>query len=273
MSKRDGQGRTALVTGASAGIGAAFAREFARHGFDLVLVARRESRLQAMAKDLKRAHGINATVLVADLSNRDAPEQLWEQISERHLTVDALVNNAGFGVPGDFRHQAWQRHADFLQVMVTSVVHLSHLAEPGMSERGYGRILNVASLAGLIPPTAGHTLYGAAKRFVISFSEALAREHEGDGVHVTAVCPGFTYSEFHDVLGNRKEVQTLPTFMWMDADSVARLGYAACDEGRSVAVTGRVNRAIAAAFSVLPGSIGRALMERPARKFRVRRGN
>jgi hypothetical protein len=273
MSKRDGEGRTALVTGASAGIGPAFAHEFARHGFDLVLVARREGRLQALAEDLRQDHGVNATVLPADLSDRDTPERLWQQISERNLTVDALVNNAGFGVPGDFRHQVWQKHADFLQVMVTSVVHLTHLAEPAMVQRGYGRILNVASLAGLIPPTGGHTLYGAAKRFVIDFSEALAQEHRGDGLHVTAVCPGFTYSEFHDVLGNRSDVQALPSIIWMDADSVARLGYAACNEGRSVAVTGRVNRAIAALFSILPGSMGQALMKRPARKFRVRSGD
>lgn len=272
MHKMEGTGRTVMVTGASSGIGEAFAREFARHGFDLVLVARRHDRLRALADELETRHGRRAAIIIADLSERDAPESVWCEVTGRGLVIDALVNNAGFGVPGDFRRQPWARHAEFIQVMLTSLLHLTHLAERGMTERGYGRIINVASLAGLIPPTPGHTLYSATKKFVIHFSETLALEHEGDGVHITAVCPGFTHSEFHDVVGNRKEVAKLPGFMWLDADAVARQGYAACMRGRRVAVTGRTNRAIAAVFAALPERVGAALMQMPARRFRVRGG-
>jgi len=247
-----GHRRTALITGASAGIGAAFAEVFAAEGFDLVLTARREDRLRDLADWLQRQHGVRAHVIVDDLTDPQAPARLCAEMAARGLTIDALVNNAGYGVTGVYTSSEWSRHAHFLQVMVVAVAELTHRLLPGMIERGYGRIVNVASLAGLSPAPAGHTLYAASKAFVIKFSEALANEVKKHGVHVTAVCPGFTLSEFHDVTGTREKVSKLPRFLWMDAPTVARQGFAAVMEGIPIYVNGRVNRVIATLVRLLP---------------------
>ena len=260
--------RVALITGASAGIGEAFARVFAAHGFDLVLTARREDRLRTLSMALEQQHAIRAHVLRADLAERDAPARLCEQLAAAHLTVDALVNNAGYGVPGSFSSVPWDRHADFLQVLLVSVTELTYRLLPGMVERGYGRIINVASLAGLLPAPAGHTLYAATKAFMIRFSEALSAEVVHRGVHVTAVCPGFTVSEFHDVTGTREMMRGLPSWMWMDAPSVAQQGYDAVMAGRPVYVNGRLNTAIAMLARYLPHRLVYALNRRVARSYR-----
>jgi short-subunit dehydrogenase len=258
----------ALITGASAGIGEAFARVFAANGFDLVLTARREERLKALAASLEGQHGIRVHVFRADLAEREAPGRLCEQLAAANITVDALVNNAGYGVPGSFVSVPWDRHADFLQVLLLSVTELTHRLLPGMLERGYGRIINVASLAGLIPAPAGHTLYAATKAFLIRFSEALSCEVGGRGVHVTAVCPGFTFSEFHDVTGTREMMRGLPSWMWMDAPAVAQQGYDAVMSGRPVYVTGRINTAISLLARYLPHRVVYALNRRVARSYR-----
>jgi short-subunit dehydrogenase len=266
---REGQGRTVLVTGASAGIGVAIARVFAAHGFDAVLTARREDRLRAVAKDLETEFGIKTRVIAADLSDPVAPDRLYDEVQRAGVTVDALVNNAGYGVAGKFARSHWAMHRAFIEVMVTSVVHLTHLFEPGMKERGYGRIMNVASLAGLVPPSAGHTLYAASKSFLVKFSESLALEHTRDGVNVCALCPGFTYSEFHDVLGNRKLVSRLPSVLWMDADEVAKEGYAAVMSGKVLCVPGLVNQAIASATRFVPEPLALRVMRSQSRRIRV----
>jgi short-subunit dehydrogenase len=268
-ASKEGKGRTVLVTGASAGIGVAIARVFAEHGFDAVLTARREDRLQVVAKDLETQFGIRTNVVAADLSDPSAPDRLFDELGRRGVAIDALVNNAGYGVPGKFARSQWETHRAFIEVMVTSVIHLTHLFEPGMKERGYGRILNVASLAGLIPPSAGHTLYAAAKSFLVKFSESLALEHGRDGIHVCALCPGFTYSEFHDVLGNRKLVSKLPSVLWMDADEVARDGYSAVMSGRVLCVPGLVNQAIASATRFVPEPLALRVMRSQSRRIRV----
>jgi short-subunit dehydrogenase len=244
--------RIALVTGASSGIGAAFAEVFAAHGFDLVITARREDRLQTEAARLERAYGRRVHVIGCDLSRREAPSQLGEAIASRGLTVDALVNNAGYGVPGTYVRATWKGHEAMLNVMVMAVSELTYLFLPGMMERRYGRIVNIASLAGLVPAPAGHTLYAATKAFAIKFSEALAHEGRPHGVHVTAVCPGFTLSEFHDVTGTRAQVSKLPKWMWMDAPTVARQGFDAVMDGTPIYINGRANRAVAAVVRHLP---------------------
>jgi short-subunit dehydrogenase len=258
----DGKGRWALVTGASAGIGSAFAQVFAEHGFSLVLSARREDRLRELARELEDRHGVGTLVVPDDLADPLAPQRIYQACETKGVTVDALVNNAGYGARNSFSDAPWRDHAAFLQVLVTSVVHLTHLFQPGMVERGWGRILNVASIAGLLPGAPRRTLYGPAKAFVVKFSEALALEHNGDGVHVTAVCPGFTYSEFHDVVGNREQVSRLPKFLWMDADTVARQGYAAVMRGDPVYVNGAVNRAVSALSRLMPQRAARVLIRR-----------
>jgi short-subunit dehydrogenase len=268
MSHSDGKGRTALITGASAGIGAALARVFAEHGFDLVLTARREERLAALAVELHNQFGVTATPIAADLADAQAPRRLFDELEARGIHVDALVNNAGYGVPRAFRKASWETHAEFMQVLVTAVLELTHRFEPGMTERRYGRILNVASLAGLVPGSAGHTLYGAAKSFLIKFSESLALEHSGDGVHVTALCPGFTHTEFHDVAGLRDLVRRLPSPLWMDAGAVARDGYRAVMAGQPLCIPGALNRVIASATRLVPESVALKIMKTQTKRIR-----
>ena len=222
---QEGKGRTALVTGASAGIGQAFAELLAEHGYDLVVTARRADRLHALAKSLTAAHGVHVHVVTADLADPAAPAALEAAIRERQLRIDVLVNNAGYGVPGRYAATAWRQQADFIQVLVTAVADLTHRFLPGMIEARWGRIVQMASLAALVPAAPGHTLYAASKAFLVKFSEALAGEVLEHGVHVTAVCPGFTYSEFHDVTGTREQMRTLPRWMWLDARQVVEEGY------------------------------------------------
>ena len=257
-----------MITGASSGIGAAFADVFAEQGFDLIVTARREDRLREVAERLTRAHGRNVHVIAGDLSRRDAAARLCEDIAGRGLTVDALVNNAGYGVPGTYVASTWERHDAMLNVMVMAMSELTYRLLPGMLERRYGRIINIASLAGLVPAPAGHTLYAATKSFAIKFSEALAHEGKPHGVHVTAVCPGFTLSEFHDVTGTRAQVSKLPSWMWMDSATVARQGFNAVMEGTPIYINGRANRAIAAFVRHLPQPIVMWAGRRLGRSYR-----
>lgn len=260
--------RTVLITGASSGIGEAFADVFAAEGFDIVIAARREERLAVVGRRLHDRYGVGVHTLRIDLADVGAVEQLCEAVAARGITVDALVNNAGYGIPGAFTASEWTRHAALLQVMVVAVAELTHRLLPRMLERGYGRIINVASLAALVPAPAGHTLYAASKAFVVKFSEALANEVRAGGVHVTALCPGFTMSEFHDVTGTRSTVSELPGWLWMDAPSVARQGFDAVMAGTPLHVTGRVNRTIAAAVRFVPQSLLAAIGRRTARHYR-----
>ena len=211
---------------------------------------------------------MHVDVIVSDLSQRDASERLCAGIAARGLTIDALVNNAGYGVPGAYVASTWETHAAFIQVMVTAVAELTHRLLPGMIERRYGRIVNVASLAGLVPSPAGHTLYAASKAFLIKFSESLAHEVRRHGVFVTALCPGFTYSEFHDVTGTRAMMNKMPGWMWLSAADVARQGYDAVMADRSVVVTGRLNSAIATLVRILPQGLVISLGRRIGRSYR-----
>jgi hypothetical protein len=260
--------RTALITGASSGIGEAFADVFASQGFDVVLTARRADRLAAVAERIRRTHARRVEVIVADLSDRNAPAQLCDEVARRGLTIDALVNNAGYGVPGAYVASPWERHEAMLQVMVVALAELTHRLLPGMIERGYGRIVNVASLAALVPAPAGHTLYAASKALVVKFSESLAGEVLRHGVYVTAVCPGFTHTEFHDVTGTRSMMNRLPSWLWLEAAQVAREGFDAVMAGRPVHVTGRLNRTIAVGARHLPGWLVRAIGRRTAWRYR-----
>jgi short-subunit dehydrogenase len=260
--------RTVLITGASSGIGEAFADVFAAGGFDLVLTARRADRLAAVAERIRQTHSRQVQVIVADLSHRDAPAQLCEEIARRGVTIDALVNNAGYGVPGAFVASPWEHHEAMLQVMVVALAQLTYRLLPRMIERQYGRILNVASLAALVPAPAGHTLYAASKALVVKFSESLGGEVLRHGVHVTALCPGFTRSEFHDITGTREMMNRLPPWLWMESAQVAREGFDAVMAGHSVHVTGRVNRTIAVWARHLPGWLVRGIGRRTAWRYR-----
>ena len=256
----------ALVTGASSGIGAAIAREYANRGIPLILTARRIERLESLAIELGTK--VDVVVLAADLADPAAPAALHAEVVARGLHVAHLVNNAGYGVPGRYLSSDWRTHADFLQVMVAAVCELTHRFLPAMEAAGHGRIVNVASLAGLVPASAGHTLYGAAKSFLIRFSESLALEVAERGVHVCALCPGFTYTEFHDVNGMRERVSKLPKLLWLDADQVARIGLDAVERGRTRCVTGGANHVIAGLSKYLPDGLARALVASRSKEFR-----
>lgn len=268
MNSKDTSPRWALVTGASAGIGAAFAHELATRGVSLVLTARRLDRLETLARKLRAAHGIRIECIAADLADPAAPAALCDEVARHGIAVDWLINNAGYGVTGHFTAQSWPVHADFLQVLVKAPCELVYRLLPGMQQRGYGRIANIASLAGHIPGSAGHTLYAASKAFLIKFSQSLALENAHRGIHVCAVCPGFTYSEFHDVTGMRSTVSQLPKWLWMNAETVARQGVEATERGDVVYINGRVNRAIKVLVKLLPDKLALRLVQRRSKNFR-----
>lgn len=261
--------RLALVTGASAGIGAAFARIFASHGYDVALTARRAERLEALGEEIRLRFGVETVAIPADLADPAGPGQVLAALTAQGRSVDALVNNAGYGLPGTYAETSWADQQLFLQVMLTAPCELAHRVLPGMLARRYGRIVNVASLAGLIPGSAGHTLYGPVKSFLVKFSQGLHLETQGHGVHVTALCPGFTYSEFHDVNGTRGQVSAAtPPWLWLGSDEVAAAGYEAVEANRAVCVPGAPNKVVPAIAKLIPDEWALALMASQGSRFR-----
>ena len=257
-----------LITGASAGIGAAFARALAARGHDLVLTARRVDRLEALAAELRAQHGRQVTVIAADLAASDAPATLCTTLDAMGLKVDWLINNAGYGVPGTLVASPWPTHAAFIQLMMTTPTELAWLLLPGMRERGYGRIINVASLAAFAPGTAGHTLYAASKAYLVKFSQCLALENASKGIYVSALCPGFTWSEFHDVTGTRRKMDKLPSYMWQTAEDVVEEGIAAVERGDAVHVSGTLNRFIKGLIKLVPDRLALALSAKESHRYR-----
>ena len=260
--------RWALVTGASAGIGAEYARQLAARGCSLVLTARRFDRLETLAAELRNTHAVAVECIAEDLAQIDAVDRLYSEIVRRGLAIDIIINNAGYGVAGNFLKPDWSTHADFIHVMMTAPCELIYRLLPGMRKRGYGRITNIASLAGLVPGSAGHTLYGASKAFLIKFSQSLALENIDSGVKVCAVCPGFTYSEFHDVLGTRATVSRMPKWLWSRTSDVVRDGIDAMERGEIVYVPGRVNRLIKSLLKIVPDKLALRSMQKQSKKFR-----
>lgn len=257
-----------LIIGASSGIGEALARALAARGVPLVLTARREERLESLAIELRSQQGIGAIAIPADLADPAGPGQLLDAIQARGLEIDGLVNNAGIGLRGNFHTQSWERAEAMLQLMVNAPVQLTGALLPAMRTRGRGRIVNVASLAGLVPGLPGSTLYSASKAFLIRFSQSLAAENRAHGIQVMALCPGYVRSEFHTVLGVEERMRKLPGLFWMDADELAERTLAALDQQRVVVVPGRVNRLIAALAGLLPDGAAGALSAAFSRRYR-----
>ena len=240
----------ALVTGASAGIGAELARELARHGHDLVLTARRVAPMQALAEELRRT-GAEATVIAADLSRPGAVPALLEDVAGRALDIDVLVNNAGFGAAGRFARMDPGRLGGMLQVNIVALTELTRLLLPGMIARGRGRIMLVASVAGF-QPGPHMAAYFASKAYVLSLGEALSYELRRTGVTVTTLCPGATATEFFAIAGADNSKMARRLRRMMRAEDVARLGYRALVAGRRVMITGAMNRVLAFAGRYAP---------------------
>lgn len=261
MTANDMRVKTALITGASAGIGKSFAQLYAKNGFDLVLVARREDKLNEMAAQLKKEYGVMVYVIARDLADPQAPEAIVNSLREKGIQIHTLINNAGYALSQSVMASSLTDVKAFMQVLMTAPVELCHRLVPDMKDAGEGHIINVASIAAFMPPIKGD-IYCAAKSFLLNFSLGMELELQDFGIHCTALCPGFTFSEFHDVMGTRKAVSKLPRFLWMDADEVAQQGYEAVCEGKSLHIPGRVNQGASQLLSMLPTQVKQFIAKR-----------
>ena len=250
----------ALITGASAGLGAEFARQLAGRGADLVLVARSEEALQALAAELRAGHGVAVEVLVADLAEEADVDRVAQRIADAGRPIDLLVNNAGFGLPLHFADNELADEVRHLRVHVEAPMRLMHAALGVMRGRG-GRIINVASVAGFI----SRSTYSACKAWVIGFSRWANDEYARDGVTVTALCPGFVHTTFHSRMGLGSGEEGVPRILWLDAPFVVRQGLRAAAQGRSVVIPSLRYKAVLVGSRLVP----RSLTTRIARRGRM----
>jgi len=242
---------TALVTGASAGIGRAYSLALAKRGFDLIVVARDESRLREIAAECTTQFGITVEVLVADLSDRVQIDSVAVRAAQDD--VELVVNNAGFGLNESFATSALDDEQAMLDVLVTAVMRITHAALPGMLARNRGGIINVSSVASWLSSGT----YSAAKSWVTTFSEALATQHKNSNVHVIAVCPGFTHTEFHERAS--METQTIPAWMWLDVNHVVSKSLQDFAKRRPVSVAGAQYKVLSLVAQYLPRPLVRVI--------------
>jgi short-subunit dehydrogenase len=243
---------TALITGASSGIGLELARLFAKDGYNLALIARNPTQLEDLAKELRSEHQIQVTVIVQDLAYPSAPQTIAEQLARQSIEVEVLVNNAGTQVYGEFDQASLGRQLDLIQVNLTALVHLTHLLLPGMIRRGHGRILNTGS-TGSFAPGPLNAVYCATKASVVSFSEAIGAELADTGVTVTALCPGATNTAFIA----RHGMQDVRIFRnAMSPVHVAQIGYRALQSGRPLVVAGLRNQVQVLSFQLMAPFFG-----------------
>jgi short-subunit dehydrogenase len=241
--------RTVLVTGATAGIGHELSRIFAREGHALVLVSRNGERLAKVADELKSANGAVVTTIPTDLARPNAPAELFARVQREVGPIDILVNNAGIGVYGPFAQMDVHSELEMIQVNLTSLTHLTGLFLPSMIERGFGKILNVASTAAF-QPGPEMAVYYASKAYVLNFSEALAHELRGTGVTVTALCPGATATEFQ--ARAKMEKSRLVQSGMMDASTVALAGYRGLMKNKRIVIPGTMNKLLAFSVRLTP---------------------
>ncbi len=242
--------KTALITGASAGIGLELAHCFARDGHNLVITARRRQRLEKLKKRLENCYPVTVHIIDLDLATPDSPEKLFSFCSSRSIRIDFLVNNAGLGDYGLFHNRDWHKTSEMINLNVNSLTHLTHLFLPKMVERREGKIMNVASTAAFQPGPL-MSVYYATKHYVLAFSEALADELKSSGVTVTALCPGPTESEFQES-ANMQKSKLMDRLPMPSSETVARYGYRAMMKGKRIAVHGIVNKVLSKIVSFLP---------------------
>lgn len=240
----------ALITGASAGLGAEFARQLARRGADLVLVARSTDALEKIATELRGTYGVAVEVLTADLADEAGVQRVVDRLAERTDPIDLLVNNAGYGLPLQFADNDIDDEVRHLRVHVEASMRLMHAALQVMRDRG-GRIINVASVAGFI----SRSTYSACKAWLIGFSRWANAEYSRDGVSVTAVCPGFTHTSFHERMGLAVGHEGIPALMWLNAADVVREGLRDAARGKAVSIPSWRYRALVAVARLLPASL------------------
>ncbi len=238
---------TALVTGATAGIGLEFAKQLAGRGNDLVLIARNGARLDEVASELRGRFKVEVEVMTADLVNPADLSRVEARVADRERPIDLLVNNAGFGLKQRFLDNPVEAEVQMLDVLVTAVLRLSHAALGAMSERGSGGIINVSSVAAFLPRGS----YSAAKAWVNSFSEWAHNEYKPRGVQVMALCPGFTKTEFHQ----RMQVKRGDGFMWLDADALVLSALKDFEKGRAFSIPGAQYKTIVALTRAIPNSL------------------
>jgi short-subunit dehydrogenase len=243
--------RTALVTGASSGLGAEFARQLARRGADVVLVARDKTALDAVAARLRDEHGAGVEVLVADLTVPEQRDTVVERLQDETRPIGILVNNAGVGLPLAFERNDIEVEARHLALHIEAPMRLAHAALGPMLARGSGRIINVASVAGFLP----RGTYGAVKSWVISFSRWANVRYAPRGVTVTAVCPGFVHTNFHERLGLPPGQEGIPGFMWLNAEDVVREALRAASRCKAVVVPSLRYKVLIALSRLVPMSL------------------
>ncbi len=233
------KGRYVLITGASMGIGYEFAKLFAKNGANLVLIARSKDKLLGIKKEIENEYDVNTIVMVKDLITGNAPIEIYNELKEKNINADVLVNNAGFGYYGEFSETDLNRQLDMIRLNVMSLVQLTGLFLPDMIEKEYGKILNVGSIAGFqgIPT---HSVYSATKAFVLLFSESIADELEGTGVTVTCLCPGSTVTNFFETAAMKRS--RLHKFRLMKADKVAKIGFDALKKNKTIIISGTGNK-------------------------------
>ncbi|MFE9920244.1 SDR family NAD(P)-dependent oxidoreductase [Streptomyces sp. NPDC005774] len=252
---------TALITGSTAGIGAAFARRLAADGHDLVLVARDIGRLREQATELHDRHGIEAEVLTADLSEDKGIETVAERLGDRKNPVDLLINNAGFGNKGRYLEVSMADELRMLKVHCEAVLRLTTAAVEAMRERGRGGVVNVASTAAFVP----RGTYGASKAWVVQFTQGAAQDLAGNGVRLMALCPGFVRTEFHERAGMGTD--NIPNWMWLDADKVAEAALADLSRGKSVSIPDPRYKALMGAAKLVPRGVLGGFSSRTGRKY------
>ena len=250
---------TALVTGATAGIGLEIARQLAARGHDLVLVARDTARLETVAGDLQATYGVGAEVLTADLVDREQLAIVEERVASLDRPVDLLVNNAGFGNKGRYLDVSMADELKMLKVHCEAVLRLTSAALPSMVERRAGDVVNVASVAAFFP----RGTYGASKAWVVQFSEAVRQD---TGVNVMALCPGFTHTEFHDRAG--MDMSKVPDFLWQDADEVVDTALRDLRDGKAVSIPGWQYKAIVGGGKLVPRNLAARMSSRMGRRYR-----
>ena len=229
----------ALVTGASSGMGYEYAKLFAKDGKNIVVVARSGDKLEGLKRDVEKDHGTKVMVLVKDLSDPKAPQEVFSELEKAGINIDVLVNNAGFDVYGKFQDTDWRKEAEMLQVNIIALTQLTKLFLKKMLEKKSGKIMNISSMVGLVP-APWSSVYGGTKHYVLGFSNAIAHELKGTGVSVTCFCPGNTKTAFWERGGARDAKGNRRGTLAMDAASAARFGYRALKKRRTTAVAGPV---------------------------------